>query len=1633
MGHHTICAVSLFLGLLRCAAGFPVLPTDTPAPRVLSRHHEHPKINTSTDQEPTSVHTRYDSTPLAATSPAGDKSDSLVPGDKSDSLVPGDKSDSFVPGDNSDSLVPSDKSDSFVPGDKSDSLVPGDNSDSLVPGDKSDSLVSGDKSDVLVPGDKSESLVPGDKSDSLMFAPRGSYTEDSRRANNHTVPGEGGTVEERPRAIVDVRRKHLSGEASYIIHPDNQPPPTYKPLKDLPPSTRPVAKWRPDIFMKICCSDPELDASPEDSGDVRDGVVTSPDTEGDEGQATDQPLALPNDSDATVSQEELAAVDEDITTTATPEKGSGHSTTQTSSDTELENTLAPVNGSEARPLAASNHTPRYEEASTSPYQDVANFLRDIASSDGFQNVFIGDLIKNFGSLDQNALKLIYSLLIGPLEDNYKKDRVGTVEDDLSSEIMTPEDTVLLTRDRLPLRDRPDDGFQPLKTSFLQSRPSDGSSFPMRPSVPVRPLGPSDEMWRPGRIYDGRQPVNRRGEERVDVITAPPTKTFEVVLGSSLSHDSKNHRNNGGSGTPPRPANQASHPPLPFDKLTLGLEMPPPEALEALPPGSILIPPSHILGQAKLPKIVPPRGSGAPTLEMPLADMLPNLPFLTKPARPRPPAQPKLQDIPPRLPSFLPSRRPTLPNSLPSPPPRSPIQPSRREDAGLHFFLRQPTGPPPIVTKMTPPHVSTLSALQHSFRRPHHISAPASLSPYLTPPPPPPLPPLLSLSRPPSLPPPPPREGAVDEENHDHSHAFTLLDMDSFARDVEEPGTDSLPTLYMSDRNEDYHARTEVIDSEGHHLHSSHSDYYSDVFPDYLDSYYNLDYDEYYHDDSMANTKQEPPSDDSAHGEHRPFIHEASATFHAAKQQPRNPAHLPTARTTPPPVTDRGIRYSEELLPSTTPDYPSLDDLLGVVKPNFSTPAATKQDSSQVTFLLENYRPSSAPPEEDEDVDVTSKQATHRPHHFTVEDNAVLPPGVFGSRLEPLEGQGHERVEDDSPPVLPKGEHREHDASVSHLWKNLQLIPLTPDLFDATPRQPEERDSLNLTSLFDTAVPLAPDGAPDLAPDLSSDDDRISVDQNGVRITLREEVLEDPEKTDAKFMAYVLIGACCGLALLSITGVIVIVRFKKTCGSRQIKTRTRLTEQDSVENISRHVSQLTAAEESGHKLGSWFTGRNEHIGSGKLRGNMALPAVHDHKREKKGGHSSSTRDLLSISSHSSPSNSPRQERRDDEAIGSREEEEEEPRTSWLHSEYRTSEDELNQAAALDPHYRSQRQHQQTRGSSLASSSRRHSSDHHMHHAETAAEVDSPSRSTRERRYTGQSRDGDRPSRTTNRHGARYMSSLDSEELDDRLTSRASEYPTDSELDDGTTHYDGESREPSRYFSDSRELDDVVDGRRYNHSSMTSQELGEHISRDLKQYQARQNSHSHHQRHPEELKHPQDSDGLGGLSSQELESEESRELRRSQSQVSFSRDNVQNEVFLEFDSMLRQHGQYLGSEPLASTLGRASLLTNDTRLSASRANTPDSIDLPEDFCQDSGTRRECDHSPPSPPTTPPRFSPPPAPPRPPKPGHLSQVDTPSSQAGRGRPPSPGQFPPSPPTSKQQHQQRPVYWTSEEERLI
>ncbi|CAL4106757.1 unnamed protein product, partial [Meganyctiphanes norvegica] len=359
-------------------------------------------------------------------------------------------------------------------------------------------------------------------------------------------------------------------------------------------------------------------------------------------------------------------------------------------------------------LLEGSHTPRYEDSSGS----IATFLKDIAGSPGFQSAFLGDLIKSFGSLDSNALKLIYSLLIKPLNEakpseKSKQDRVGLAPSSFQSpqRISRPQnlgDNIVLENDRLPLRDQPENGWDIFpsrrpwdmkKVSELQ--PSSLHSVNVvsrgRPSTPPQ-ISSYEDTWLPRPQKLPRLRANARRDDGVDVITAPPFENFEIVLGSSLDHSPK----------------QKQIGPVPFHKLKLGEAMPPPEALEALPDGAVLIPPSQLFKRPPLPKITTGE-DGTPRIEMPLSDLMPNLPFFGKnekrPPGPsswlRPPAPPKASDIPPRIPSFLPSmmqtRRPSNPNS----------SPNRRTGPNIQlpYFPSSPTrlhNPPPPRLHNTPP-------------------------------------------------------------------------------------------------------------------------------------------------------------------------------------------------------------------------------------------------------------------------------------------------------------------------------------------------------------------------------------------------------------------------------------------------------------------------------------------------------------------------------------------------------------------------------------------------------------------------------------------------------------------------------------------------------------------------------------------------------------------------------------------------------------------------------------------------------------------------------------------------------------------------------------------------------------------
>lgn len=1519
-------------------------------------------------------------------------------------------------------------------------------------------------------------------------------------------------LEEGPRAIVDVQRQSLSG-VSYIIHPDNLPPPSYEPLKDLPPPSHPVAQWRPDLFIKVCCSpsNETISDSNENStlidihtGYAEIGNKTDPENKGTEevdGEGEPVGSYLLNDEETVkyssdgektlnISQDKLLqncgalqegsekcrdsndnkagdSVDvDDFASTEIPGNDEGQleptATSERSSSnfTQLVVELGALGDAANKHFldASSNHTPRYEESGSTTYQDMANFLKDIANSDGFQNAFLGDLISNFGSLDQNAMKLIYSLLIRPLEaahQGIKTDRMGASPNTklnspnhLPSPSMTP-DFLMLNKDKLPLRDEPANGYHPFFLSPPQKSPTIGPArAQLRPSPTVQAVasGYSDQAWLPTRSLPRKPSDGLRGDENVDVITAPPFQNFEVVLGSSLNHDgkSKSHPQ------APQPSQGASQHPLPFDKLRLGLEMPPPDALEALPPGSVLIPPSYILKQAKLPQIITKK-DGTPGLEMSFPDFLPNLPFFgnDKPQRMQPPAKPQAHDIPPRLPSFLSSfLSGARPHSRPEKGP-----PVRQRPLNRHMFLprRPPTAPPPPVTKLTPP----------ATRIPTRALPTAivtSLSPTFTPPPPPvsyvphkpidqetpnvlpnsvnpsglsvagPIPVPVFVSVPPkkdSVAAASPAQVQSGGPSMHHEESPQKDHMDKVHYQIESASTTGNVVIGEGEAQspKDYPLIYEEYPDAASHDNSSDTnyhnhEYYDELPPDYILEYY--DYQDYYDQQlrrdgllktgSSSEVKSGSSDSDTLHNQ------EASHTS------------------------------------AITNETNASDDHDGLYSPSVSfepeiSPTLSEQEQSDLQMLLQNHQMAAALAEANSTVlSINSTQigvqsTTKEPDTEFMDDHDYYDVPITSQRGNPYlahpppSAPSFPSAPSPSEPLPPAEVHfGSNDLAVSHLWNNIQLIPLAPELFDTSETASE--DNLNLTSLFYDAVPISPTEHPNIKNDLTElhwNNFDTSIDQ----VSAEKELTPEEEVENAKFMAYVLIGACCGLALLSVAGIIVIIRFKKTCGSRQIRTRTRLTEQNSIEDSSRldagPVDTLTLGGESGHKLGSWFTGRHEHhLGSGKLRSNMTLPDVHDLKREK--NKTGSTRDLLSLTSESSTSSrssSPRQGRggartAGESRAGGTHSESEEPRGSWLHGEYRASNSDLSQTAAQDLAYIPRHYH--GRDPHPTSSSSRPTHPLHTPHQQesfryrTESSMESEElkhRSSREHRYTAEKTGKeDAQERMHSGRRPRYVvSSLESEELNDHLGhSEREPCTTDSEAEDRTTHYDeDDSRDPSCYTGHSRELDDTVASRGAAPvTSMTSQELGDHLSRDLKQYQTRRS-----RQHQEDKREAEGDEGTHG-----------EELQRSQSQVSFSRDNVQNEVFLEFDNIFRQHGQYLSGDPIppASTLGRVSRRTTDTLLSVSRANTPDSIDMSHHHSF-SHHRDHRTSDLPSPPTTPPRFSPPPAPPRPPKPGHLSQPGTPSPKANRARPPSPGEAPPSPP----RHQHPSGNRNSEEERLI
>lgn len=196
-----------------------------------------------------------------------------------------------------------------------------------------------------------------------------------------------------------------------------------------------------------------------------------------------------------------------------------------------------------------------------------------------------------------------------------------------------------------------------------------------------------------------------------------------------------------------------------------------------------------------------------------------------------------------------------------------------------------------------------------------------------------------------------------------------------------------------------------------------------------------------------------------------------------------------------------------------------------------------------------------------------------------------------------------------------------------------------------------------------------------------------------------------------------------------------------------------------------------------------------------------------------------------------------------------------------------------------------------------------------------------------------------------------------------------YTTDSEFYDPTSA--GEEGR-STQFEDSQELQSKK--RRGVHSVTTSQELGEKLSRDIR------NFHS-------------TAKNVASRGST-MDRHDEGNLKRTASEASFTRDNVQNEVFLEFDNIFKQHGQYLSaSEDQPSSLER----TTDNRRDK-RNPSPDSIEVPKPKKSESKhhhhhRNRSTSVAPKTvsgviSPPTPPRFTPPPPPPRPPKPDRLSK---------------------------------------------
>lgn len=519
-------------------------------------------------------------------------------------------------------------------------------------------------------------------------------------------------------------------------------------------------------------------------------------------------------------------------------------------------------------------------------------------------------------------------------------------------------------------------------------------------------------------------------------------------------------------------------------------------------------------------------------------------------------------------------------------------------------------------------------------------------------------------------------------------------------------------------------------------------------------------------------------------------------------------------------------------------------------------------------------------------------------------------------------QRRERPRQYRRPSLPSvGQNGNPDSSAAYLFNTIDLVPHSADSFNT--RHIVDEHPSNSSEMMNGSY---------------------SNDEINFTVTNINEIVEDLAPAD-EYMAYVLIGSCVGLALLSITGVLLIIRFKKSCGSRQIRSRQRL-QKGALPNVSSTPETFLESDVGGHKLGSWFTGKGGTFGSGKLRSNMALPDVEDLRRDQP-ERSSSRRDLLSMHSNSSGSASPQSL----DANIHNDKKSEKSSESWLRRGF-----ERNvESGDLKKEYRDI-----------------------TRHAVSNQIFDSK---------------------------GRPVTSQDSEFLTNK--SEGEFYTTDSEFYDPTTA--GEDGDSSRYLEDSQDVD-TLDQIRGMRSVTTSQELGEKLSHDIRHFQTRESPMT-----------SRDST----VDKKQRRGHEDSNLRRTTSEASFTRDNVQNEVFLEFDNIFKQHGQYLStSDGHQSSLDRASEGPADKR-----SNSPDSIETQKHAAPSSvGERRRIsDHhggagikhnhhhgsrhhrtrstsvsskkehvgiigvpSNKSPPT-PPRFTPPPPPPRPPKPDRLSKTSS------------------------------------------